>query len=198
VLLVRHGRTAYNAEDRFQGQTDIPLDDVGLGQAKRTADALGELLAGEPVTIVSSDLSRAALTAGKLGLRLGVPVSLDPRLREINAGTWEGLLRAEIKASWPSEFEAWRMGDSDVRLGGGETRGEAAARCAEAIIDAEAAVSAGTVVCVSHGGALRGAIFLLMGVPAWPWNSLEGLRNALWAELQNGARGWRLSSYNVS
>jgi broad specificity phosphatase PhoE len=197
VLLVRHGRTTYNAQARFQGQTDIPLDEVGLGQAKRTADSLAARLTGEPVRIVSSDLSRAQQTAQELADRLELTVTLDPRLREIFAGEWEGLVRDEIVASWPEDYDAWRRGEN-VRVGGGETRSEAAERAAEAIVEAEREMAGGTLVCVSHGGALRGAIFLLLGTPSWPWNALEGLRNAHWAELQNTDRGWRLSCYNVS
>ena len=196
VLLLRHGRTAYNAEARFQGQTDVPLDEVGLGQAKQAADALAGVLAGETVRIVSSDLQRAFRTATVLGARLEVEVTSDARLREIYAGDWEGLLREEIIAQWPENFAAWREGE-DVRVGGGETRSEAGARAAEAIIEAAASMDGGTLVCVSHGGALRAAMLLLIGTPSWPWPALEGLRNAHWAELQKVARGWRLSTYNV-
>lgn len=70
VLLLRHGRTAYNAEARFQGQTDIALDEIGLGQAKRVADTLATELADGPVKIFSSDLSRAAQTAEPVAARL--------------------------------------------------------------------------------------------------------------------------------
>ncbi|GLY31490.1 histidine phosphatase family protein [Kineosporia sp. NBRC 101731] len=198
VILVRHGRTTWNATARFQGQTDIALDDVGVGQARRTADALYDELVGTQVRMVSSDLSRAAQTARALATKLHVEVDLDPRLREISAGEWEGRTRDEITQGWPEDFEAWRLG-RDVRLGGnGETRSEAAERCASAIIEHEKAMDHGTLICVGHGGALRGAIFTLLGTPDWPWNALEGLRNAHWAELQNGNRGWRLSRYNVS
>ena len=55
----------------------------------------------------------------------------------------------------------------------------------------------GTLICVSHGGALRAGMFLLLGTPSFPWNALEGLRNAHWAELANTSRGWRLSVWNV-
>jgi probable phosphoglycerate mutase len=200
VLLLRHGRTGWNAEQRFQGQTDIPLDDVGLGQAKRSADSVADLLEsdGGPIRIISSDLSRALRTAEAVGARLGVSVALDARLREVYAGEWEGLLRSEIQAAWPADFDAWGRGDGDVRLGGGETRTEAAARASEAIMEADQDMDGGTLICVSHGGALRGAIFVLLGLPGWPWNAVGGLRNAHWAELQNLARGWRLSCYNVS
>ena len=197
VLLLRHGRTAYNAETRFQGQTDIPLDDVGVRQAKQAAETLGALLEGRHVQVLSSDLQRAAQTAATIGTRLGVPVTLDPRLREIFAGEWEGQLREDIIAQWPDNYEAWRLGE-DVRVGGGETRSEAGARAAEAIAEVEKEMDGGTLLCVSHGGALRAAIFQLLGTPNWPWNALEGLRNAHWAELQHTQRGWRLSTYNVS
>jgi len=196
VILLRHGRTTWNAGARFQGQTDVPLDDVGLGQAQRTATALYEQLVGTPVRIVSSDLSRAAQTARALAGRLHVEVELDERLREMSYGRWEGHTRDEIQAAWPEEFAAWRKG-GDLRITGGESRSEAAARCAEAIRAQDKAMTEGTLVCVSHGGALRGAIFALLDAPGLPWNAVEGLRNAHWAELQNGDRGWRLCRYNV-
>jgi broad specificity phosphatase PhoE len=201
VLLLRHGRTAYNAEARFQGQTDIPLDEVGLGQAKRVADALttelASELATESVRILSSDLSRASQTAEALGTRLGVEVTLEPRLREIYAGEWEGLLREQIVARWPEDYAAWRRGDAAVRIGGGESRVDAWLRAAAAITEADQAMDGGTLICVSHGGALRAAIFLLLGVPSFPWNAFEGLRNAHWAELEKTSRGWRLCVWNV-
>jgi broad specificity phosphatase PhoE len=198
VLLLRHGRTTYNAEARFQGQADVPLDQVGIGQAKQAADTLAGQLTGQPVRILSSDLVRASATAMALGERLGLEVTLDVRLREIYAGQWEGLLRDEIVAQWPDEYTAWHRGEN-VRVGGGETRSEAGARAAEAILEADRAMDDGTLICVSHGGALKAAILQVIGTSAsWPWNGLEGLRNAHWAELQKTSRGWRLSCYNVS
>ena len=197
VILLRHGQTTYNAEARFQGQTDVPLDEVGLKQAEVAGVRLAEILTGQPVKIMSSDLRRASSTAEPLARLLGAEVALDPRLREIYAGQWEGLLREEIVAQWPDEYTAWHRGEN-VRVGGGETRSEAGARAAEAIVEAEKAMDDGTLVCVSHGGALRAAIFQLIGASSWPWNGLEGLRNAHWSELQHTVRGWRVSSYNVT
>ena len=63
LVFWRHGRTTWNAEQRFQGQTDIPLDDTGLAQAARAAKVLARL---KPSLIVSSDLSRARATAQQL------------------------------------------------------------------------------------------------------------------------------------
>ncbi|HST85319.1 MAG TPA: histidine phosphatase family protein [Kineosporiaceae bacterium] len=197
VILLRHGRTAYNAEARFQGQLDVPLDEVGLGQAKRVADTLASELTGGPVRVLSSDLSRAAQTAEVVAARLGTEVTLEPRLREIYAGQWQGLLREEIVAGWPENYAAWRRGDVDVRIGGGESRADAGLRASAAITEAAGSMDGGTLICVSHGGSLRSAIFLLLGTPSFPWNALEGLRNAHWAELQQTSRGWRLSVWNI-
>jgi broad specificity phosphatase PhoE len=197
VILWRHGRTAFNHESRFQGQLDTPLDEVGQEQARQGAALLAaEIADAGPVRIVSSDLARAWSTAAALSERIGVEVTPDQRLREVYAGRWEGLTRPEISASWPDDFAAWRRGD-DVRVGGGETRSEAAARAAECIRESDAATDGGTLVCVSHGAALRGAVFLLLGWSGSPWSSLEGLRNAHWARLQNLEGRWRLSGWNL-
>jgi len=93
IVFWRHGRTAWNAERRFQGQSDIPLDEQGIAQAQRAAEMLVHLA---PHRIVSSDLVRAQSTAEALAGIADLPVLTDPRLRETNAGQWEGLHRAEL------------------------------------------------------------------------------------------------------
>jgi broad specificity phosphatase PhoE len=92
LFLVRHGETDWNADGRLQGQTDRPLSDFGRRQAKQ----LAEELADEGLeAIYSSDLARARETAEIAGERLGLPVVLDPDLREKDWGTWEGLTAVE-------------------------------------------------------------------------------------------------------
>ena len=100
IVVVRHGRTAYNHEDRWQGQLDIPLDDVGRHQAALMGPEVGSL---DPVAIVSSDLARARDTAAAIASTTGLSLSFDPRLREINAGQWEGLTGSEVRARFPGE-----------------------------------------------------------------------------------------------
>src|SRR5204862_5822761 len=92
LLLVRHGETDWNAEGRLQGQTDRPLSDYGRRQARQLAE---ELANEELEAIYSSDLARARETAEIVGERLGLPVELDPDLREKDWGTWEGLTSVE-------------------------------------------------------------------------------------------------------
>ena len=92
LLLVRHGETDWNAEGRLQGQTDRPLSDYGRRQSQQLA---AELADQELDSIYASDLARARETAEVVGERLGLPVVLDPDLREKDWGTWEGLTAVE-------------------------------------------------------------------------------------------------------
>lgn len=197
VVVVRHGRTAHNQNGIWQGQLDVPLDDVGVLQAKAAAPVLAaEVLDGAPVAVVSSDLSRAAGTAAAVADVLGVPVTLDERLRETYAGRWQGLTRAQIAAAgWGGEFESWRRGD-DVPAGGGERRTEVGARGAAAIRDHAAALDGGTLVVVAHGGLLRVAILTLLGLDPARWGMLlGGLGNCEWARLAPGEPSWRMLGY---
>ncbi len=202
VILWRHGRTSHNHNGVWQGQLDIPLDDVGRAQAADAAAVLAAGLSGaEPVAVASSDLSRARETAAVLAGLLGRPVVEDPRLREIDAGRWQGMSRIEIASTgMADELAAWMRGE-DVRVGGGERRSEAALRCSAAIEDHAAAMPGGTLVVTGHGGVLRGSVVTLLGMPPDRWQVLGVLGNAHWAEL-SPAPGpgdpWRLLSYNTA
>ncbi|WP_432506719.1 histidine phosphatase family protein [Kineococcus arenarius] len=194
VVLWRHGRTPFNAENRFQGQLDVPLDEVGRAQAAASA---AHLAGAGATALVASDLTRATDTARALSALTGVEVQLDPALREVDAGCWQGLLHTEITASWPQEYAAWRRGD-DVRAGGGERRSEMAARTARAVErHADAVPDGGTLVVASHGAALKGALLQLLGLDLTAWGALAGFRNARWAVLARARHGWVLGEYNA-
>ena len=98
LILVRHGRTVWNAADRIQGQADIELDDVGQDQARRVAPLLA---AYRPDLIVCSDLVRAVQTAEPLARQTGLPVEYDARLRERHFGPWQGLTLPEVAEAYP-------------------------------------------------------------------------------------------------
>jgi len=207
----RHGRTEHNLRRIWQGQLDIPLDDVGRGQAATAAQRLLTDLAtareaesggsaGEPVNwlrIVSSDLSRAADTAQALAKASGVPVICEKRLREVNVGVWQGMTRAEIlEAGMGEQLRAWQDGE-DIPLGGGERRSEVGLRGAEAVTEHAGAMDGGTLVAVSHGGIINGTIATLLGLGSDRWGILGVLGNARWARLAHGTRGWRLTGYDL-
>jgi probable phosphoglycerate mutase len=194
-VLWRHGRTEWNDRRRFQGQTDIGLDEHGRRQARRSARLLAAM---PPTALLSSDLSRAVDTATELAALTGLAVSTDPRLRETHAGRWEGLLAEEIRASDAALWDLWQGGDPQARPGGGETRGEVADRAVSAVGDALAVVPAGGVLVVStHGGTARALIGRLLGLPEGSWHVLGGLANCSWSVLEEGAHGWRLEEHNA-
>jgi 2,3-bisphosphoglycerate-dependent phosphoglycerate mutase len=145
LLLVRHGETDWNALGRLQGHTDRPLNEYGRRQARE----LAEKLAGEDIAaIYTSDLARARETAEIVGGRLGLPVVVDPDLRERNWGTWEGLTTTERDAV---EFE-----------------GEAPEEHRERIVRAARRIAerhdGQRVLVVTHGGSMRRLQAAVMGV----------------------------------
>ncbi|WP_066376066.1 histidine phosphatase family protein [Herbidospora mongoliensis] len=188
IVCLRHGQTSWNAEHRFQGHTDIPLDETGVAQAARAASLLAAL---SPTKIVSSDLSRAHDTALALGRLTGLPVTTDKELRERGGGEWEGLTGDVMKARWPAEYAAFEPP-------GGETEVEVATRVSAAILRwAEEIDDDGLLVVASHGAALRLGMLGVLGVPQPLWHMIGGLGNCSWSVLQLGRKGWRLAEHNA-
>jgi probable phosphoglycerate mutase len=136
ILLARHGETDWNRERRYQGHADEPLNETGRAQARELGDRLRE----EPITAVySSDLQRASETAAIVARILGLPVELDPRLREIDVGSWQGRTHEELDAT------PWD----------GETYDEHRVRVVAAVQSIARAHPGECVLLVVHGGTLR-------------------------------------------
>ncbi|TDD13255.1 histidine phosphatase family protein [Nonomuraea diastatica] len=188
IVCLRHGQTLWNVERRFQGHSDIPLDETGLAQAARAASLLAAL---RPTLIVSSDLQRANDTALALGRIVGLDVAVDKDFRERGGGQWEGLTREEIAARWPDEYAAWEAPDGEP-VGDVATRVAAAMRKWAGRLDDD-----GLLVVASHGAALRLGICELLGLPEELWPALGGLGNCSWSVLQEGRKGWRLLEHNA-
>jgi len=206
LLVVRHGRTEWNATDRFQGQADIPLDEVGRAQAA----AMASVVARErPSAIWSSDLGRARETAWALSAVSGIAVQVDPAFREIFTGDWEGLTGQEIRARWPTDWTRWQNGEDIPRAGGAETRAEAGRRFGSALAPvADAVPEGGCAVVVGHGTAMRAGMAHFVGYPAgseWlfgsvrncHWLRLTTTPPASWDQERPAGSGWRLDGYNI-
>ncbi|WP_129840437.1 histidine phosphatase family protein [Streptomyces sp. RFCAC02] len=195
IVLWRHGQTAWNLADRFQGQLDIDLTDTGRAQARRAAAKLADL---PPDAIICSDLRRTRDTAAELASVTGLDVTYDDALRETYAGDWQGLTHTEIRERFGDQYEAWRRGEP-VRRGGGELETEVADRAAPVVErTVEKLPPGGVLVVVSHGGAIRTTIGRLLGLPPQTWEALGGLTNCCWSVLGESVRGWRLLEHNAN
>jgi glucosyl-3-phosphoglycerate phosphatase len=194
LIIWRHGQTEWNSTDRIQGQTDVSLDDVGRAQAAAAAVDLASI---HPDVIVSSDLRRAADTANKLAVETGLPVHLDPRLREQHYGQWEGMTGAEVAAAYPEENARWRRGEP-VHGFEIEDRDDLAKRAAAAARDAVARADGGTIVLATHGVAAKYMLAEMLGWPREIISKIVGLSNCHWTELRHDPiRGWALRAHNV-
>ena len=188
LVLWRHGQTEWNMQGRFQGQTDIPLDEVGQQQAERTARLLAAL---QPSAIFSSDLIRAAATAAPLARLTGLTVTTDKDLRERYGGLWEGLTDVEIRARYPVEHSQWRPPE-------GETSAAVADRACAAMERIANTMTPGTLaVVVSHGAALRLGAACLLGLPEELWGAVGPLANCAWSVLGRRRARWRLIEHNA-
>jgi glucosyl-3-phosphoglycerate phosphatase len=191
-VLWRHGQTVWNAERRFQGQSDIPLDETGQAQAERAARLLAAL---RPDLIVSSDLSRASGTAAALARLTGLEVALDKDLRERSGGSWEGLTDTEIRTRYPVEHASWTPPDGEPSAVVAERVASALHRAAEAVSDP--VMPTGLAVVASHGAALRLGMSRLLGMPEELFGVLGPLSNCSWSVLGRRSGRWRLVEHNA-
>lgn len=196
LVLLRHGRTDWNATTRIQGQSDSDLDEVGLAQAAAVAPAIAAL---EPAVLWSSDLRRAALTADAVAAAAGLRATYDERLREFHLGEAQGLTHDEFAADDPLGFALFRTGDW-TEIHGAEHPKAVAERMVAALTDLVGALEPGrTAVAVSHGAAIRTGLVAFLGWPLEVARDLRGLDNCGRAELVETRDGsWSLSSYNVA
>lgn len=195
LVVWRHGETDYNVGGIWQGQLDTDLSARGVGQARAAAAALARFAPG---VIVSSDLRRAAHTAAELAAVTGLPVRHDPRLREIDVGTWQGLSQGDVAERYPDAVAALSRGE-DIRRGEhGESVAHVEERALAAVDDVLDALGEGhTAVLCTHGVTARTLVAALVGLDQRAaWRSLMGLRNCHWAELTEQSTGWRIVTWN--
>ena len=183
----------WNAERRFQGQSDSPLDETGKAQAERAARLLAAL---GPDLIVSSDLSRAASTAAPLAWLTGLDVILDKDLRERHGGCWEGLTDTEIRDQYPDAHATWTPPDGEPAAVVADRVAAALQRTATAVAE-QVTGRDGLAVVVSHGAALRLGMSRVLGLPDELSGVLGPLSNCSWSVLGLRYGHWRLLEHNA-
>ncbi|UBH24038.1 histidine phosphatase family protein [Micrococcus porci] len=217
LVLLRHGETDWNALDRYQGRTDVPLNALGERQAAAAAAGpVGELLrSAEDLVAVSSPLIRARRTAEiVLEDAVGaVELAVDSRLVELGGGEWEGLDFTEIGARWPHEHHAWRtvpdldggpVGGEVLRAGGERVLAAAAAHVPEDWSTPRPArvPDARTLLIVAHGAVIRAAAGLALALEGADFAHLARVSNARAVILDGtfageGPGAWSLLGYDV-
>lgn len=197
LLLLRHGRTAWNAEGRAQGHADVPLDEVGHEQAAAVAPYLASL---EPAALWTSDLARARETCSYVERATGLTATDDARLREFDVGVRQGLTIAELEAADPEVHAAWLRGHHTA-VPGAEDDAAVRARMLPALRSCLDVLRAGeTGVVVTHGACLKVAVVALLGWPDGLETTLRGVDNCAWVTLEELGHGGRVRmvGYNES
>ena len=156
LILIRHGETDWNVENRRQGRNDRPLNSKGKAQAKLVADYA--LATFDIQKVWSSPLQRCAETAAMLD----APVYTSDLLLEIDYGDWEGMLESEIDVSYSDRYP---HGTATVDPPGGEKRSNLPVRARQFLEESRIANEVGDVVLVGHGGSMKGLLVALLGLP---------------------------------
>jgi broad specificity phosphatase PhoE len=162
VILVRHGRTAWNREERFRGRPDIPLDDVGEAQV----DACGRAVAlrFRPSAVFASPLGRSLRTAEAIGRRLGLPVQAHDGLIDMSFGKAEGLTWAEADARFAGLGSTWRDAPHMASFPGGESLPGLRVRIVAAVREIAGAQAGEEIVLVGHNATNRVLLLEALGL----------------------------------
>ncbi len=186
IIMVRHGFSRANEQQRFAGHWDIELAELG----KKQAEKAGAYFKDHPVdALYSSDLLRAYHTAEPISKVLGLPIHKDPGLREIKAGEWEKLSFDELRTQYPEEFNIWVNDVGRSRCPGGESVQELTERVTDTVRRIAEKHDGQTVCITTHATPIRAMCTVASGTPIAemakvPWAANASLNIF---EYENGA-----------
>ena len=195
LYLVRHGETEWNKLGKFQGATDVALNERGLAQARESAQAAaGWSLAA----VYASPLSRTMQVAEEICRAAPVPLHPRPGLMELRLGDLEGVTGAEMRAGWPEVYAQWRDNPAQVVMPNGESLGQLQERAWAAVEEIESRhADDPAVAAVSHNFAIRTIICALLGVPLANFHRMSLGLGSL-CVIDSDRNGRRLISYNCT
>ncbi len=191
ILLVRHGETEWNSLRRIQGQLDIPLNEIGLRQARAIARRLG---ASPVAAVYTSNLLRASQTAEPIAAACGRVALPDRRLRERHFGSLQGSYYETLQQTDPERHRRMHSRDLAFDMDGGETLPALHERVCEVMAEIAARHREGPVVVVAHGGVLDCCYRLASGL-ALDAPRTYGLFNASLNTIAYDSDGFRLVSW---
>ena len=162
IVLIRHGRTALNREDRIRGQLDPPLDKRGLRDAERTARYVASCW--PIVAVYASPLRRAIQTADAVARAQGLRSESFPPLLDLNFGDWQGLSFAEARERYPVLHRAWHKSPQTVQFPGGESLDDVRSRVTAGLDELVARHPAVTVAMIGHTVVNRVLLCAVLGL----------------------------------
>lgn len=160
-VLVRHGQTGWNKQERFRGWVDVDLDDEGMKQAEAAAQrvALWDVDA-----VYSSPLKRAMSTAQAIAVHFKIPVTPLDGINDMNFGQWQGMAIQEVKDSFPEQFDFWLNRPHELRIPGGETLEDVRRRAVATIEELADKHEEDTVAVVTHRVICKVLLLWLLGL----------------------------------
>ena len=196
LILIRHGFSVYNKERRFSGHADVPLDEVGLLQAREVAEYVTKSFNVDAV--YSSDLSRAYETVRGIAEAFSLSVIKRRELRELDVGVWQGRPVSEIAEEYPEEFTLFKTNVGRYRPVGGESYEEMMKRVMYEIHRIVAENKGKTVVIGTHGGVIRVIRAFIKGLSLDEIKTLSHVPNASVTILEetNGVLSIAVEGYN--
>ena len=195
LLVVRHGRTVWHAENRYAGSTDVELAPTGYEQAERLAAWASD---ARLTAIWCSHLRRARETAAPAAHATGLDVHIDKRLSELDFGLVEGKTISEAEQLYPEAISRFKSDPVANPMPGGEDPRQAASRFVTALREIAAANPNGRVLIVAHNTIIRLMLCALLGIPLARYRTIfPGVRNAALTEIRLDSENAALIQYNA-
>ncbi len=163
LIIVRHGRTAWNREVRFRGRTDLALDEVGLRQAQAAAQAVRSRWPAASA-VYTSPLRRAQQTATPIAEALGLVAQPCEALVDVDYGEWTGLSPAEARERDPERYRLWWTSPQELQFPQGESLLQVQARLQTLLEHLLQEYAGRTVVLVGHMVVNRVLLCTLLGL----------------------------------
>ena len=193
LVLVRHGETDWNKLGRFQGQSDISLNSLGMAQARETARAAA--IYPHPV-VYSSPLRRTMQVAEEISRISGRPVVGVAGFQELDLGDLDGVSGEELRAGWPGVLAAWHADPAGVSMPNGESLGDLQERAWNALGELERAhAQEDALIIVSHNFAIRALVCKVLGVPLTNFHRMSLSLGSI-SVIESGQEEHRLTGFN--
>ena len=190
IILVRHGESEANRLGFFAGQTDVLLMDKGMQQAQAAGGYIARQYKVDKV--YASDLQRARKTGEIIAEIVGAELAVDRRLREINAGEWQGMQFDDLMTRYPDSYAVWRSDIGNCQCDGGESVRQLSERFMQALTDIAQAEAGKTIVIATHATPIRATQCILKGLPLDEMKNVPWVSNASVTELAYEQHVWRI------